>query len=609
MQFFFEISSISITLALFVLQSSIVGFAISRRLSLWQNGDAQNDNAYLKWFFSISLGLLVDIGALFALGMAACLNRSAVLGTGLLLALLALPAFLAASRENRTLAPRHLRAGIASSIELLVLPAMFFVIVVSALKPPGVWDDTMYHLPLARYYLQNHAIVLNEYVRFPLFPQNIHLLLTLGLMLGNVVTAQAFATLPLFIMGIGLIGAGKWLMGSIFPGALATLVMIGMPIFDETLGYAYIDNGLAMFCWGAALAIAKLSDRAPGQTSYAWVIIAAALAGGAIGSKYFGGVLAMLLGLLLILQRHRWKVLAIYALTAFLAGSWWYVRSAVISGDPIHPAGGNIFGFYLWNAADLALQKQEQASNVISHNLFNLWDVLSKTGVKVWILAFASLLFYRKAPAQVRALQFVFLTYFLFWFFFAQLHRYLAPIYGVGSLLSIYFLYRLFFFIPLDRLLSTCPSHWKIVLPGVVSLLILSLSAVPRYQVAKVEMANWNSTLEKRAGFVLFGEANKLIPGNGPRLVQFGFENAAFFFNGVVIGDWFGPGRYSNFITYDDGKNLRLIEPKTMKRFLERVNSRMLAVKVEHLTFDAERYKLYFDVAAQTSDGLLFVAK
>ncbi len=46
-----------------------------------------------------------------------------------------------------------------------------------------------------------------------------------------------------------------------------------------------------------------------------------------------------------------------------------------------------------------------------------------------------------------------------------------------------------------------------------------------------------------------------------------------------------------------------------MKHQLGQVNIRMLEVRTEQLTFDGEAYKAYFDVVAQTKDGLLLVVK
>jgi len=42
---------------------------------------------------------------------------------------------------------------------------------------------------------------------------------------------------------------------------------------------------------------------------------------------------------------------------------------------------------------------------------------------------------------------------------------------------------------------------------------------------------------------------------------------------------------------------------------MEQFDSRMLAVKIEERTFYTQAYKAYFDIAGQTEDGLLLVAK
>src|SRR5690606_36499268 len=161
--------------------------------------------------------------------------------------------------------------------------------------PPGHFDDTMYQLPLARHYLEHQRIALHEYLRFPLFPQNINLLFVLGLMLDGVLLAQGFASLPLFIIAVGLVGASIWMLGTstvgIFAGAL--LFIIG-PI-KRTLGFAYVDNGLAMFCWAATLAFLLFdNERQQRKTALCWAALAGLMAGAAAGSKYFGVVLAAL---------------------------------------------------------------------------------------------------------------------------------------------------------------------------------------------------------------------------------------------------------------------------------------------------------------------------
>ena len=67
------------------------------------------------------------------------------------------------------------------------------------------------------------------------------------------------------------------------------------------------------------------------------------MAGTAIGTKYFGLPLVGILGLWLLIIRRDWKASLAFGLTALAVGGAWYLRSFVISGDPIHPVGGHIF--------------------------------------------------------------------------------------------------------------------------------------------------------------------------------------------------------------------------------------------------------------------------
>jgi hypothetical protein len=124
-------------------------------------------------------------------------------------------------------------------------------------------------------------------------------------------------------------------LGLTLAGFLSVLLLLYLPVIRGTLGYAYIDNGLASFSWGATLALA-LWASADGRSRRA-LIIAGMLARGAAGTKILGGVLALLLGLYLLLVRRDWGASLTYAIATIAFDSWWYVRSTILSGDPIHP--------------------------------------------------------------------------------------------------------------------------------------------------------------------------------------------------------------------------------------------------------------------------------
>lgn len=603
MNMLIELAKLYVISSLFLLYCAANGFAVLKVLAPWQKDETESGNRYLKWFFAISLGLVLNVTALFVLGLVGWLNMPVVLGLGFFLLVLAM---LLVFRKQVPATEMHGRPEYGDALVLAVLLALT---VMAAMHAPGHWDDTMYQLPLARSYLLHEAIVVNEYLRFPLFPQNVNLLITLGLMLGGDVTAQVFATLPLFVMAIGLLGAAQWIIGSIVPGALAAVTMLFVldPI-RTTLGYAYIDNGLALFCWGATLALALWPQYAEKRHSYAWLIIAGILAGGAVGTKYFGGVYAVLAGAYLLLIRRDRKSAAIYSAAVIVTGSWWYVRSFLISGDPVHPAGGNIFGYFLWDAADLLAQKQEQGAHGVPPSSLNIWGALEKAGTLAWILAFATLAF-RKLQIPMRCFQFFFFSYLVFWFFVTQVDRYLAPIYAVGTFLSWYVVYRIYLRTPAKQFFDSRSRAGQAQLSLLVMMLILAPLTWQRYQKAELAMAEWQTTLESRAGYEIFSEANKLIPRFGDRILQIGFENAVYFFDGTVIGDWFGPGRYRNMLDCEGG-SCGVIAPEKMKLLMERFGAKMLAVSTARFPeFNKDAYQKYFDFILIGDDGLLMVLR
>ena len=119
----------------------------------------------------------------------------------------------------------------------------------------------------------------------------------------------------------------------------------------------------------------------------------------------------------------------------------------------------------------------------------------------------------------------------------------------------------------------------------------------------------WDEHLQSTQGYELFSKASELRVQYGSRLVQMGFENAAYFFTGIAIGDWFGVARYSKMISCDDGICLPLGELE-MKELLDGFNSKMLAVSFERYPlFKPENYSTQFEVVLQNSQGVLLVLK
>ena len=577
----------------------VVGCMVLRAIGLYPQAQILSGNGYLLATLVISAGMLATITILFALGIIGVLTPLAVGVAGFMLLFLAL------------LSARNCGDGLAfgssltarPSLEVIALILLFFVAVIMSMRPPGHWDDTSYHLPMARFFVEQQAFTVNEFLRFPFFPQNVNLLLVLGLMFGGELMAQLMASLPVFVMAIGLIGASKLFLDSTIPGTLAavTLYLLG-PILGN-IGYAYIDIGLAMFCWAAVLAMACAIVTHPDGQHIRWTVLAGLMAGAAAGSKLFGLVFAAVLGLYLLLVRRDLREILVYSFATAAVGSWWYVRSFIISGDPLHPTLGNIFGFYLWDAGDLAAQTAQQGT--IGTAAWNVVGALVGPGVAGWILALVSLGLTRVA-APIRMMQFVFAGYLAFWLVVAQHDRYLAPIYAVGTFLSFYFVWRLWLYGTeyinfLKPLRSKITLIYFAVLVGIFIPLIGKVIRTEKYGTAK-----WDEVLASRDGYQLFQKANTLRVGRNERLMHLGYENAVFFYDGVAVGDHFGPARYRQML--DESGALR--SPQEIQAIMQKFGATAFAVNTQRFP-NADVSTLFgqFEVVEQTEGGYLLVSK
>ena len=320
----------------------------------------------------------------------------------------------------------------------------------------------------------------------------------------------------------------------------------------------------------------------------------------------------------------------VYGVAVLLTGSWWYIRSYLISGDPAHPAGASIFGFFLWNDADLALQNAEQATYGVSRNPLLLINALKEAGVLPWVLALAGLFIWRLPPA-IRALQLTFIVYLLFWFFVTQVPRYLAPVYGLGCLLSLHALYVAWQWAaqrwrakrsrgligrnvstpkpteitasrptpteisastptptPTERTEAT-PEHHHAPRPyAALCVLVLAIAYTAERSGKNFdEYLNAESVLNQdRRSYTLYQLANQHRGEYGDRLVQVGFEDGIYYFEGTVIGDWFGPGRYRDTLRCSEGQQPPCPMPSAaqLQETLRAHGARMLMLWPNHVS-------------------------
>ena len=234
------------------------------------------------------------------------------------------------------------------------------------LGPPYGTDALTYHLPYARFYLEQGGLAVIETLRYPLHTHNINLLYSAALIRPGATLAQMMHAAMGLLALLGIFGMSRhW-----HNWVTATLSAAGVLLFAEyvrSFGYAYIDNGVVLFVTAAFLCMALWTEDR--QNTLLW--FCALFAGTAMGTKYQGALFTIPLGLMVLWFSKDLKLTFRFALLTSLFGLFWYVRSWLISGNPVHPFAGDLFGYYIWTAEDLASQMGELKSHGIDRSLLN----------------------------------------------------------------------------------------------------------------------------------------------------------------------------------------------------------------------------------------------
>ncbi|MDF0604655.1 glycosyltransferase family 39 protein [Neisseriaceae bacterium TC5R-5] len=561
-------------------------------------------NPYLTVFFAAASGYVLFGLLLFGLGLVNWLSPlPVVVGLIVLLALL----------YHRSLLTIDTLLKAFGRLELGLLIIAFICYFLLAVRVPGNSDDTMYHLPLALGYAEHGSLYVSQYIRFPLFPQFANLLMSLGfIFLGKeqgVFVAQAFMAMPVLLMWMGIVGLVEAKLGKRWPAYFALPLLVTLAPLKNTLGYAYIDQTLALFCFAmSAVFIAMYLESEQKTLNKRWYYLAGIFAGGAIGTKYFGGVYVAVAYLaILLFGRDVWAVVR-SGMTALMVGGGWYLRAWLVSGDPIHPAGGTIFGYYLWNAQDLLNQKLEQATFGTKRVLQQMPSAVVLAGMRSMLLAPFSVYRWRQCNAGEKAGMLSILLYFLFWFVYTQVYRYLGLISGIGIYLLCLMLADSVSLIA-KRSNSGWLNHRQIakLLPTLLLLIAVGNLLHKTVKQFQLERQQWTEILHSRVGYDLLVFANTQTAVYGHGLMNLNFEDVTFFFNGVVYGQVFGPARYSQ-LGDCTRPGCPLLSSAALKRYMLSFHSRMIALPLAAIP-DISAYEDHFTVLYRSPNGYLLGLK
>jgi hypothetical protein len=480
-------------------------------------------------------------------------------------------------------------AGAGSSIRNADLVSMLLALtcielLLRGLHPPIQFDELMYQLTHAREWALNGAITVNEWYRVPLFPYNFNLLYAMGLVFGS----ETFTHLVHSAAG-GWAAFGLYLFAAKNFGRtnaiLATLIFL--VAVRREFGHGSIDLGLTLFVLAGYLALHQwiISRR------LSMLIAAFFLLGVAAGTKYQGLLFATVAFATLVYKSQSLRTW-FFASLGFLGPCiYWFLRSFLVSGDPVHPMLGSIFGYWNWGEIDTQGIRAD------------LKRVADWPNIGLWPALFGLLLLKKQRHPAFTSIALFSVVFLLLWFFTSHYSRYLFPAYPAMAILSAAGIIT--GYTALGRVLSPRLAGFaKKSVKGIswfgvivaVGFLLSSLSKKWDDVPATSELRNKFVARQVKSSDV----ASEIHLQPSERVLQFGYEGEIYYLPRAVIGDSFGSARYGEFLKLNNAE---------LKQKLQALNVRyiLIAKAVGDLKLlDKPGFNQDFELIKEGPDSFLF---
>ena len=443
--------------------------------------------------------------------------------------------------------------------------AVFVPLWLLPLYPPTDFDVTMYHLAAPKAWLQAHAVIATPFLRGPVSPHSAHTLFAALLLAKDDIAAQILSLAATGLVGIGLYGWGKRIHGSA-TGILAAALWIGSPAVLVLAGVASYHALASLFAFASIYTLATYATT--GRLT--WLFAAGAFVGFAQstwpGTVFFVPICGVATGYFAIRERRLQPIYAV-AVGVLLAWGPALARAMWYTGNPTFPLLTEVFGTGpWWTAQDVAGMANDIHRFGIPRTFLNFLSIpyalvaqadkfQSVESFSVVLSVCLPLVALRSAfDRYLRWLGAIVLFYAVCWFLFGQIMRYLLPI------------------IPVVCLITARTIAWVLewvcrrqpLLARALVAITATTSLLPGPLFARKELHSRGPvpmTIEARAAYIAaqIPQYPALAVANaapGPVYSLLG-TNCAYYSDGPFMGDFFGPGRYSQvFDSLRDGKTL-----------------------------------------------------
>jgi hypothetical protein len=425
---------------------------------------------------------------------------------------------------------------------------------VSSLYPPLDVDTNMYHLPAAKAFAAAGSIPALTNLRYPVFPQLNELLCAAGLLVGGEVQTPLLSLLWSLLV-VSVFAGWSVRIGDVRVGAWSALLWLGSPAVLSLARSGNVEPGLAAFATAALLATQAALDTGDRR----WLWAAGALVGWAAATKYTGLYFVVALGVVVLCEQplpSRWKGVGAFALCALAAAGPWYVRNSVLSGNPVWPFLGQVFGYRFWTAGDVSSAvwslRQEGGPHTLRALVKLPWRLawnqqpgFDRLAPGLFALFPIGAVFALLTPKR-RWLVALAVGFIGFWFLTTQQTRFLIPVVPAICLLTAEGVWRL-----IDRFFPLRPAATIAV--TACALLAIVAFGFPDLQERIVRLGLPPTDERSRAMFLdrhlpshaLYRRLNQMH-GNRYTVYAFHDESMKSFCDGTLVGDWFGTGRYAD---------------------------------------------------------------
>ena len=357
----------------------------------------------------------------------------------------------------------QLRIPSLETVLLSILVVQIFINLVGASVLPSGWDSLGEHLAKAKEWNRLHRLASIPYINFLQWAQpfNVGILYGMALFIKDAILAQLIHFAFGLLTAVGVYSLGKRYFSQRV-GLISASVFYTVPIVTYMSTIAYVDLGLTFYVFFAFYALVRwVSSGRKG-----WLLLSAIIGGLAIGTKYAGLPLMVILssGILLggwfVRKEKSWRVIRdffIFLTLAGLIGSFWYVRAYFIGAYSIFDMGqGYLLRFWrvirgIWAsgflnpgisqpafALDLSLPKRI---------ILLCWDVSMHSGrfhgygaIGILFLAFLPLFLFPRFRRRklIKFMLFYSAAYFIFWAVLATYKRYIIPIFPLYGVMGGY---------------------------------------------------------------------------------------------------------------------------------------------------------------------------